>query len=232
MRTGGCMNTTTPAAQNFFVKNCTLAAIATGERASSLLELRDKLAIVDLGCIYYHFWGGRMNPQFVHSQHHNDFAVWAYHRLHDNVLAERLSVIDPTEYESLEFLRQDVLETIENRLDDYEIVLWTKKEDQFHFIRSTIIVFESSLTILAPEDLSKIIPQLPPSSIFYHFIDARARTPEKVDDFSGWLKIFGSEYSVLIERIQAIDPFFLSLTELREELTKVIQQYFDEVRSG
>lgn len=212
----------------FFVKNCSLAAIATGESANSLIELRDKLANVAEGCVYYHFWGGRMNPHFVHSQHHNDFAVWAFHRLHDNVLAEKLSIIDPTEFENLQALRQEVLETIESRLDDYENIHCTKREDQFHFIRSTTIVFDSPYSILQPKELPKVIQLLPPSSIFYHFIDARARTPDKVDDFSVWLKTFGNEYSGLIEKIQAIDPYFLSLTQLRDEIGLVAQQFFDE----
>ena len=203
-----------------------MVGIATGDRASSLLELRDKIATIDEGCIYYHFWGGRMMPQFVHSQHHNDFASWVFHRLHDNILAEKLSVIDPIEFPSLEALRQEVLETIEKRLEDYEVHLWTKKEDQFRFIRYTIVIFESTLTISRPEDLPKVLPMLPPNSIFYHFIDARARTPERTDDFSVWLKIFGNQYDSLIEDIQAIDPYFLSLTQLRDELGNLFQQYF------
>jgi septum formation topological specificity factor MinE len=210
----------------FLTKNCSLVGIATGERASSLLELRDKIATINEGCIYYHFWGGRMMPQFVHTQHHNDFASWVFHRLHDNVLAERLSVIDPIEFNSLEALRQDVLEKIEKRLEDYEIHLWTKKEDQFRFIRYTIVIFENIVSIAKPEDLPKIVPMLPPNSIFYHFIDARARTPERTDDFSVWLKMYGNQYDALIEDIQSIDPYFLSLTQLREELTNLFQRYF------
>lgn len=212
----------------FFVRNCALAAIATGDRARSLLELRDKLAVVDEGCLYYHFWGGRMNPQFVHPQHHNDFASWVYYRLHDHILAEKLSVIDPTEFDTLELLRQEVIETIDRRLDDYEITLWTTREDRFYFISPTIIVFESSISAETPEDLSTVIPMLPPSSIFYHLIDARSRTAEKKDDFSLWLKTFGDEYTPLVESIQAIDPYFLPLSQLKQELTHTIQNYFAE----
>ena len=172
-----------------------------------------------------------MNPQFVHPQDHNDFASWVYHRLHDHVLAERLSIIDPMEFDGLEALRQELIETIEKRLDEYESIFWTKKEDRFHFISSIIIVFESSLSIAQPQDMPKIIPMLPPSSIFYHFIDARARTPEKTDDFSVWLKIFGSQYENLIEAIRAIDPYFLSLTQLRDELIETTQHYFETRQS-
>ena len=198
-------------AQSFFVKNCSLATIATGERASSLLELRDKLATIHESSLYFHFWGGRLNPQFIHTQNHNDFASWIYHRLNDHVLAEQLSIVDPTEFHNLESLRQEFFKTIERRLDSYETILWTKKEDQFHFLRSTVIVFNSETSLKNPEDLPEAIFKLPPSSIFYHFIDARARTPDKIDDFSLWLKLFGEKYSALIEMIQSIDPYFLSL---------------------
>jgi septum formation topological specificity factor MinE len=213
--------------RDFLVKNCALASVATGASASSLLELRDKIVIVDEASIYHHFWGGRMNPRFVELQRHNDFASWVYHRLHDHVLAERLSVIDPTEFDTLEALRQELLETIERRLDEYETIFWTKKVDRFNFVSSKVIVFDSSLSLHNPEDFPALIAVLPPSSIFYHFIDARTRTRTKTDDFSVWLQFFGSTYDSLIDQIQAIDPYFLSLTQLREELVRVCSCYFE-----
>lgn len=210
----------------FYVKNCSLASIATGEHASSLLELRDKLITIDKGCLYFHFWGSRMNPKFVHPQYHNDFALWAHQYLHDTILAERLSIIDPTEFEDLDALRQELLETIERRLDEYEIIYWAKKNNQFYFINYIIIVFEGSLVIRSPLELPATLGLLPPSSFFYHFIDARSRTTEKLDDFSVWLKTFGNQYSSLIENIQSIDPYFFSLTEVKEEVIKVVNDHF------
>lgn len=220
------MNTGTNS-NKFLVKDCFLPAIATGERANSLSELRDKLATIEEGSIYYHFWGARMNPQFIHAHNHNDFAAWVFHHLHDLVLAEQLSVIDPIEFENLEALRQELLETIDRRLDIYENLHLARKEDRFHFITSAIIVFESTLAISTPEELPKMFPKMPPGSVFYHFIDARSRTAEKQDDFSIWLKIFGEKYANLIESIQAIDPYFLSLTEVRDELTNASSKYFE-----
>lgn len=212
----------------FFLKNCTLAAIATGISASSLTELNEKISIVDEGCIYNHFWGSRMNPQFVHPQHHNDFAVWAYDSLHDNILAERMSIIDPTDYPNLEGLRIAVQEAIETRLDEYDYVVWTKKEDKFHFINSTIIVFGTQISAKNPTELAILIEKLPPSSVFYHFIDARGRTEQKWDDFSVWLTSWGSDYKGLVESIQKIDPYFLSLRQIREQLSKTFKTFFED----
>lgn len=207
----------------FSVKSCSLAALATGEKAGSLYELREKVAVIDEGCLYFHFWGGRMTAQFVHGEHHNDFAAWAYRSLHDHVLAERLTVLDPREYETLEELRQELLEILDERLEEYELILSVKREDKFHFIWSTIVIFDTTYTITHPKELLEVVEHLPPSSFFYHFIDARRRTPERMDDFSTWLKNFGPEYTDLITSIRSIDPYFLSLVEVKNELIDVLK---------
>ncbi len=213
-----------PSSNDFYIKNCSLSQIATGEKAASLYELRDKISHVGEDCIYNHFWGDRMNPKFVHSQYHNDFASWIFHQLHDQNLAEKLSIIDPTEFPTMEDLRQEVLETIELRLDDYNSVVWTGRDERFNFIGTKIIIFETPIIIQNPEQLSETVEKLPPGSIFYHFIDARIRTSEKIDDFSFWLKGFGDTYNHLIEKIQEIDPYFMTLTMLREHLAQVIKE--------
>jgi hypothetical protein len=180
--------------------------------------------MINEGCLYYHFWGSRMNPQHIHHQFHNDFASWAFDGLHDKVLAERLAIIDPGF--NLENLRNELIEHIELRLDEYETIPWTTREKRFHFIRSTIIVFDCNLIISEPKDLPKVVSQLTSGSIFYHFIDSRLRTSEGIDDFSAWLKNFGDQYLDLIEKIQAIDPYFFTLTKLKEELLIVLNLYF------
>jgi hypothetical protein len=209
----------------FAVKDCALIAIATGERAHNLRELRDRLETTRRGCIYHHFWGGLLRPSFDDPEYQNDFAVWAYHGLHDRFLAERLSLIDPTELPDLEELRRELIEIIEERLDENELVPWASAHQQFHFIRSQIIVFDTGIRIGEPEELKVQIPQLTVGSIFYHFIDARRRTANRSDDFSEWLKGFGDTYSRLLEQIAALDPYFKSLTELRSQLRQIFEEY-------
>lgn len=217
----------TPNINPFFIKNCALAAIATGEHASSLIELRDKLATTHIGCIYYHFWGSHLHPEFSHPEYHNDFARWAHYGLHDLFLAERLSVVDPTDYETLEGVRQKLLDVVEERLDENESMFWARSS-RFSFIRSKIIVFDTSYRVEEPQDLAKVIPSLPPSSIFYHFIDARGRTLNGKDDFSNWLASFDDTYKSLVDSILTIDPYFFSLTDLRTNLSRKVEEYFSE----
>ncbi|MBW1981489.1 MAG: hypothetical protein JRJ12_09720 [Deltaproteobacteria bacterium] len=210
----------------FAVKDCALIAIATGERAQNLRELRDRLETTARACIYYHFWGGLLRPSFDDPEYQNDFAAWAYHGLHDNALAERLALIDPMDFEDLEGLRRELIELIEERLDENQWVPWAKADQQFHFIRSQIVVLDTRIRISEPEKLRELVPQLTVSSVFYHFIDARRRTIYKSDDFSEWLKGFGDRYGPLLEHLRNVDPYFKPLNELRSQLGKIFEEYF------
>ena len=209
----------------FAVKDCALIAIATGECAHNLRELRDRLATTSQGCIYYHFWGGLLRPSFDDPEYQNDFAVWAYHGLHDRFLAERLALIDPTDFDDVEHLRRELIEIIEERLDENELVHWAVAHQQFQFVRSQIVVFDTGIRLGKPEELKTLIPQLRVGSVFYHFVDARGRTANKNDDFSEWLIGFGDNYDELLEQISSLDPYFKSLTELRAQLGAIFKEY-------
>ena len=209
----------------FAVKDCALIAIATGERAHNLRELRDRLGTTRPGCIYYHFWGGLLRPSFDDPEYQNDFAVWAYHGLHDRFLAERLALVDPTDFDDLEDLRRELIEIIEERLDENELYPWAAADQQFQFIRSQIVVFDTGIRISRPGELKELIPQLTVGSVFYHFVDARGRTLNKNDDFSEWLMGFGDSYDELLAQIASLDPYFKSLTELRAQLGEIFEEY-------
>jgi hypothetical protein len=211
----------------FAVKDCGLIAIATGERAHNLRELRDRLETTRSGCIYHHFWGGLLRPSFDDPEYQNDFAVWAYHGLHDRFLAERLALIDPTEFTDMEELRRELIEIIEERLDENELVPWSSTHQQFHFIRSQIVVFDTRIRLTKPEQLKEYIAHITVGSIFYHFVDARRRTADRSDDFSLWLKGFGNNYNRLLEQIAVLDPYFKSLTELRSQLSQIFEEYLN-----
>ena len=211
---------------SFAIKDCALVAIATGRRAQNLRELRDRLEDIHSGSIYYHFWGGMLRPQFDDPEYNNDFAAWAQHGLHDACLAERLGAIVPTEYKDLEDLRQELIEVIEERLDESEIVPWSKVDRQFHFKRSQIVVFDTHKIVQHPKEMLDVFDRLSLGSVFYHFIDARRRYPLGVDDFRAWLSGAGNKHQALIDRLAEIDPYFATLSELRFRLVRIFTDYF------
>jgi hypothetical protein len=214
----------------FFVKDCALVTIATGKKAQNLKEMREHLLTIHLGSIYHHFWGRLLSPRFNEPEYNNDFAEWVHHALQDDILAERLSVIDPDPFENLESLRQELLEVTDQRLDEIETVSWSKPDMQFHFVRSQMVVFDTRGTITAPEQLVEAVPNMSVGSIFYHFIDARRRSPEMMDDFRTWLRAYGDDD--LCSQVADVDPYFGSLVELRRQLADLFAKYYFQGVTG
>ena len=224
-----------PPVPPFNVKDCSLVALATGKRALDLRELRDNIQFISPDSIYYHFWGTKMRPSFEDPDYHNDFATWAHRSLHDKTLAERLSMLDPTGYTTLEDLRRDLLEVIDERLDEIEQPTWVGRDRQFEFIRAQIVVFSTHIVVQHPREFAELMPTLSAGSVFYHFIDARRRNKGGVDDFENWLESWSAAaaaapagpppFEDLRMRIRHIDPFFSSLTDLRAELAAAFRQH-------
>ena len=207
----------------FVIKDCALIQIATGVRAQNVRELRDRLLTVDAGCIDYHFWGGLLRPSFDDPEYANDFAAWARHGLHDHKLAERLGMIDPAEFADIESLRRELVEVLEQRIDEGEYLTWAKSDQQFQFIRSQIVVFDTGRTLTQPAELVSAVPAMSAGSVYYHFVDARRRPPLRTDDFRAWLARCDGDYAALSDALAEVDPYFTTLTDLRAELARVVR---------
>lgn len=216
----------------FYVKDCALATIAMGSKAQTLGELRDRIKTISAESIYYHFWRQSIEASLVPGAYHNDFSNWAHYQLHDDILAERLSLMDPSEYVNLEQLREDMIEVIENRLDEQDGTGLQPSAQAFHFIKSKIVVFNTSFRMDHPKDLVKTLPILSSSSIFYHFIDARRRDSGQLDDFSLWLRGYSQEFLSLMQRLKSVDPYFIPLKQLQERLILIVTDYFLDDRGG
>lgn len=210
----------------FLVKDCALATLATGIKARSLLQLRDKLVAIPISSIYLHFWGGRLRTTFEHRVYHNDFSFFAHHSLQDDILAERLELLNPHEFPNMEDLRLAILEILDDRIDESESFSITTEEREFYFMSSKIIIFNTQYQFLDPKELVVILPKLTRSSIFYHFIDSARRLVSHGDDFSTWLAEFGEEHLSLITSLKKIDPYFISLTDLHHKIINVVTEYF------
>jgi hypothetical protein len=209
--------------QPFVLKDCALIAMATGKRAQNLKELRDLLQVIHPGSLYTHFWGSLLGPRFEEREYGNDFAAWAQHALHDEVLTERLAIINPAEFTSAEELRQEVIYVIEQRLDEKEYLTWAPYDQQFEFIRSQLVIFDTQERLETPKALGQALPGMALGSLYFHFIDARRRNPDNVDDFRAWLSGFGTTLQPLMDALSGIDPYFQSLAEVKRHLVEAFQ---------
>ena len=223
------MNDSAPPAaddQPFAVMDCALITIASGVRAQNLKEFREGLLKMPANSVDHHFWGRLLRPQFDEPEYNNDFASWAWRGLHDKELAERLSMVTPTDFPDRESVRQEVLEIVEQRLDERELVPWALADQQFQFLRSQVVVFDTGLRCAEAAELAARLRSLSTGSIYYHFIDARNRTAQRCDDFSVWLGGRDAKCAELAARLCSIDPYFSSLKELCQLIAGLFEQYF------
>ena len=217
--------TTQQPLQPFSIKDCALVIMSTGFRAQTLRELREGLGAVHEDSIYHHFWGRLLQPRFDEPEYSNDFAAWARHGLHEKALAEKLAVIDPTEFNSIEDVRSEVIEIVEERLDETEFVPWARADQMFYFITSKLIILDTGLVVNNPAELGAALENIPMGSIYYHFIDTRRRNERRSDDFSNWVSEGEGQYSELEAQLLAHDPFFSSLNTIRNDVTDIFKEY-------
>jgi len=207
----------------FEVKDCALIVSMGGvPDAMNLRELRERVATAPVECLYHHFCETPLRPAFDDPEFRNDFAVWASRDLHDRPLAERLGVLDPYAHLDMEDLRQSLVDIIEDRLSETEMIPWAQPGCEFHFMKAVTVVFDTGRSIDQPTELPAAIEAMTPSSLYYHFIEARRRTEERHDDFSHWLAGWGDETRRFREALDAVDFYFLTLQELKTNVVRAI----------
>jgi len=206
------------------IKDCAILNIATGMRAKNLIELRDQLLTIHPESIYYHFWAKKLRPGFEEPEYYNDFATWAANNLHDNKLAERLSLINPGMFSNIEEIRSKLVEVANLSLKEDQSAN-CKESEKFQFTRSDIVVFDTQHIISKPEELTELLTNLSLGSIYFHFIDSKKRS----QDISSWLSRFGSKYAELTGQIAKLDPYFFTLSEIRIKASQIFKDYFKGV---
>jgi hypothetical protein len=137
------------------------------------------------------------------------------------VLGEKLGVINPYAFEDVEALRAHVVELIDDRLHEIEQIHWVRPGEEFQFMRSVTVVFDTGKEVRGPEELPMALWRMSPGSIYYHFVEARRRTAEREDDFSAWLRFLPDNRGEPFRRAFAeIDFYFPPLRELQQTLLR------------
>ncbi|MCD6163251.1 MAG: hypothetical protein J7K40_12700 [candidate division Zixibacteria bacterium] len=205
--------------ESFQVKDCTIIVRMGGVYpAINLREMRERTAICPIECLYHHFCETLVRPSFDDPEFRNDFAVWTSKYLRDRVLAERLGMINPYSFEDLEQMRAKIIDLIDERLDEVHFIPWVARNEEFRFLRAVTIVFDTGLELHNPKDFTAQLPNMTPSTLYYHFIEARRRTEEKTDDFTAWMNKLENKPVKLIKALESIDFYTLNLSELKTAL--------------
>ncbi len=217
----------------FEVKDCTLITRMGGiSSAVNRRELRERLVTCPIECLFHHFCETVIRPSFDDPEFRNDLAVWSARQLRDPVLAERLGAINPYNYDNLESLREYLIEVLDDRLAEVPYYSHTPAFEEFRFMRAMTVVFRTGLILETPDDLVANIAQFSHSSVYYHFVEARRRTENGLDDFSAWLNDFGNGAEPMLRALRNLDFYYLTLPELKRALVDAVDAASREVSHG
>ena len=210
----------------FVVYDCSLVMRATGQWVSNLRELLVAVQHMDNLVLEHHMTRCHLGDWFMLEEFPNDLARWCWRDLEDRATGERLALIDPYRHPSLDGLRKEIIEVIEDRL-------WAAQQTasscppgtEFHLVGSQLVSYETGVRLETMAALAENLPRMSLRSLFYHVHDARRRSGGQSDDFSAWLEAAGADPR-LVQGIRAIDFYFMNLPQLRATLMDVFQTQF------
>jgi len=208
----------------FQVKDCILLSKMSGMMpAFNIRDLRDRIANSSPQVIYHHFCENLLVPVFDYPDFRNDFAVWVKRQLEDNVLAERLGIIDPYLYKNMDELRCEVMDILDERLNELIDIPSVPLGHEFYFREAITVVFDTGKKIKDPGEMADAVDRMTNGSVYFHFLEARRRTPAGTDDFTLWLQDFKDQWNDLLQDLKTIDFVFYSLGELRQEISRTVK---------
>ncbi len=208
----------------FQVKDCILLSKMSGMMpAFNIRDLRDRIANCSPQVIYHHFCENLLVTVFDYPDFRNDFAVWVKRQLEDNVLAERLGIIDPYLYKNMDELRREVMDILDERLNELIDIPSVPPGHEFFFREAITVVFDTGQKIKDPGEMADAVDRMTNGSVYFHFLEARRRTPAGTDDFTLWLQDFKDQWDDLLQDLKTIDFVFYSLGELRQEIARTVK---------
>ncbi|MFQ5532801.1 MAG: DUF5752 family protein [Candidatus Methylomirabilales bacterium] len=195
-----------------------------GTKAEDELQLMDLLEEIPIDSIYYHTHEYFLRHQYLMGPYPNDFATWAAIQVRDRVLGERLGVVDPYDFDTLEDLREALVSVIEDHLSKMPVVPRVEQGEPFYFMQSRIVEVPTGIKAETLQDFRDALVQVDASAIYYHFYAARIRRNRRDVDFAIWVEK-ELQMPELAQHLRQIDPYIFSLERLRNRLVKICDTF-------
>ncbi|MHB8280068.1 MAG: DUF5752 family protein [Candidatus Humimicrobiaceae bacterium] len=205
--------------------DCNLIISPTGQKASNLKEFLNILEESDDDVIYYHLFQSPIKHHLRYPVYPNDFANWTADALGDFALAEKLANFDPYDFHEISSAKNEIANIVEEHMWNLPTVPWARPGFEFYFCCSISLILDLRISASNLNQFKEGILKVSTNSIYYHFFEARRRNKNKMsDDFTLWLKENSCEEEI-IKKIQDIDFYFYSISEIRHRLLKILSDY-------
>ena len=218
---------TTPTSAPFQFIGCVELRQALDHRARDERELLDRLEDAPAGSIFYHTHGYFLRHRPVTTAYGNDFASWVASHVRDQVLAERLAVINPFEMDSLEELREELMSVVHDHLLRLSTIPRVEFGDAFHFQQSHIVEVPLGPAVTTLLEFRAGLADVDASAIYFHMVEARARLGRRSGDFAEWIRT-SLQLPALAERLERIDAYMTSLERVRARALALVDAELEE----
>jgi len=198
-----------------------------GYRAWDERELMELLEQVPPGAVYYHTHSVFLRHHQVTGAYPNDFANWVASQVRDQVLGERLAIVDPFEFQDLERLREELVSTIDDHISTLHPVPRVVFGDPFFFVQSHVVSVPLGLSAPTLAEFARYLHDVDASSIYFHTLEARVRRGNRHGDFAQWVET-ALGLPALAEAIAHINPYLGGLERIRAEMLRLIQPVLSE----
>ena len=206
--------TATTAAEPFVFTGCVEVRQALQRTAIDERELMDRLEEVPPGSIFYHTHGYFLRHRPITTAYGNDFAAWVAVQVRDQALSERLAVVNPFEFGSVEALREELAAVVHDHLRRLKTVPRVESGEPFHFQQSYIVEVELGRPATTLAEFREGLAAVDNSAIYFHMVEARARLGRRSGDFAEWIR-HSLGLAELAEKIERIDTYMTSLERVR-----------------
>jgi hypothetical protein len=191
-------------------------------------ELMRRVGEVPAGSIFFHTFGYFLRHRAFTTAYGNDFARWAALEIGDQALAERLAVVDPFAFSTLEALREHLVTILQDHLRGREAERRLEFDRAFHFQQSDVVEVPLGVTAQTLGEFRTGLAIVDESAIYLHTVETRARA-RHAEAFSAWLRE-SLELPELAERFERIDPYLTTLERIRGRLLSLVDGAMDEAR--
>ena len=194
-----------------------------GLRAENERQLAQLLDEVPLDSIYYHTHGFLLRHRLATGPYPNDFATWVDVQVRDRVLGERLAMVDPADFTTLQALREELVSVVDEHLRRLGIVPQVVSGEPFDFIQSRIVEIPTGIEVRTLPELRNALLEIDQSALYFHLVETRLRLGRGRNDFAAWLER-GLGMPELATRIQALNPYATSLEQTRARLVGILDE--------
>ena len=151
--------------------------------------------------------------------------------MRDQVLAERLAVINPFESATLEDLREELVSVIHDHLLRLPSVPRVEFGEPFHFQQSHIVEVPLGAAVSTLAEFRAGLAEVDASAIYFHMVEARTRLGRRSGDFAEWLRT-SLDMPELADRIERIDAYMTSLERVRARVLSLVDAAIEGAEGG